>query len=360
MKPLTGISFSQVKFFGKIFFDRLNKNGLINKLSVETKFEKDGKEMFNILLTTVETPYRLHVFYPYLLKNVFKIHNVEHVEITHGHAVLGQETTITTTCNLTSKKLIAKITPTMMTYELVVGTSSYLLEGKTSVLLNPNHICYLPAALCFNDLTTTYHLEVVDLASGKVNVKVHVTKDTLEILHAEINNVETPYKIILKAPVLPFELMVEYEWTTKEWKVLINIMNKKSTLKVKPTVGNEFEVDVNGLPLLKMTFVNKELKITTIMKDLPTGTATITWKTLSMFENTLDLELLCGKIVHKTVLGWNINLLKKAFIDIKLIGSGTILGNYEVLHHLNWNIISMKNIDLEWNSKVLSTGVKVP
>ena len=26
---------------------------------------------------------------------------------------------------------------------------------------------------------------------------------------------------------------------------------------------------------------------------------------------------------------------------------------------MNWNIINMKNIDLEWNSKVLSTGVKV-
>ena len=245
VKPLTGISFSQVKFFGKIFFDRLNKNGLINKLSVETKFEKDGTEMFNILLTTVETPYRLRVFYPYLLKNVFKIQNVEHVEITHEHVVLGQETTITTTCNLTSKKFIAKITPSMMTYELLDGevslvkytneitqlefeTNSYLLEGKSSVLLNPNHLCYLPAALCFNDLTTAYHLEVVDLVSGKVNVKVHVTKDTLEILHAEINNVETPFKAILKAPVLPFELMVEYEWTTKEWTVFINIMNKKS------------------------------------------------------------------------------------------------------------------------------------
>ena len=108
-----------------------------------------------------------------------------------------------------------------------------------------------------------------------------------------------------------------------------------------------------------MTLVNKELKITTIMKDLPAITATVTWKTFSMLENTLGLELLCGKIVHKTVLGWNINMLKKAFVDIKMIGSGTILGNYEVVHHLNWNIINMKNIDLEWNSKVLSTGVKV-
>ena len=60
-----------------------------------------------------------------------------------------------------------------------------------------------------------------------------------------------------------------------------------------------------------MTLVNKELKITTIMKDLPAITATIKWKTFSMFENTLGLELLCGKIVHKTVLGWNINMLKK-------------------------------------------------
>merc|ERR1712002_1280218 len=71
-------------------------------------------------------------------------------------------------------------------------------------------------------------------------------------------------------------------------------------------------------------------------------------------------EILVGKLAHKTIFGWNINMLKKAFVDIKMIGSGTEhLGDYEVLHHLNWNILGLKNIDVEWNSKVLSTAVTV-
>merc|ERR1712055_1285020 len=66
-----------------------------------------------------------------------------------------------------------------------------------------------------------------------------------------------------------------------------------------------------------------------------------------------------GKISHKTLLGWNINMLRKAFVDVKVIGSGTeLLGDYEVSRHFNWNIVSLKNIDVEWTGKVLCTGIK--
>merc|ERR1719427_1837081 len=66
-----------------------------------------------------------------------------------------------------------------------------------------------------------------------------------------------------------------------------------------------------------------------------------------------------GKISHKTLLGWNINMLRKAFVDVKVIGSGTeLLGDYEILRHLNWNIVNLRNVDVEWNGKVLCTGLK--
>merc|ERR1712034_235813 len=72
------------------------------------------------------------------------------------------------------------------------------------------------------------------------------------------------------------------------------------------------------------------------------------------------MEILVGKIAHKTLFAWNINMLRKAFVDIKMIGSGTeLLGDYEVVHHLNWNILSLKNIDVEWTGKVLCPGVKL-
>jgi hypothetical protein len=102
-------SFSELKLSGKIFMDSVNKNGLLPKISVEAKIEKDQKEMFNVLLSTVETPYKLRISYPYLLKNILNIQNLEYLEFLHSYVVTGKETTITTMCNFTSKKLIANI-----------------------------------------------------------------------------------------------------------------------------------------------------------------------------------------------------------------------------------------------------------
>merc|ERR1711925_16893 len=153
----------------------------------------------------------------------------------------------------------------------------------------------------------------------------------------------------------PLEMRINYEVSTRVHGVMIN---NKNFLQVKPTVANEVEVAVNGFPLFRVALIAQGLKITTIAKTVPAITATITWKTFSLFQNTLGMEILVGKIAHKTLFAWNINMLRKAFVDIKMIGSGTeLFGDYEVLHHLNWNILGLKNIDVEWNSKVLSNGV---
>merc|ERR1711925_44597 len=189
--------------------------------------------------------------------------------------------------------------------------------------------CYVSNSICFKDFTTNYHLEVVDKTVGKVNVQVHVTKDTLDILHAEINNMQVPYKISLKAPVLPFEMIVDFELSAKEWTVMINKIN---LLKVKPTIGNLYEVHVYEVPLVQVALLKKQVKISTITKDVPTITAIITWKTLSIFENSVGIQLLYKQIAHKTLFGWNIN-------------------------HLNWYITDIMNVDFEWNGKLLSTGL---
>merc|ERR1719341_717724 len=120
---------------------------------------------------------------------------------------------ITTIFKFEGKKFIGKITPTMISLELFdgevslmkylnqltmeVGTNSYLVKGTTNLSLNENFlICkvlsYVSNSLCFKDFTTNYHLEVVDMAARKINVQVHVTKDTLEILDVEVTNVQVP------------------------------------------------------------------------------------------------------------------------------------------------------------------------
>merc|ERR1712168_1305083 len=376
-----GITFSELKFYGQIFLDREKMNGYVPRLSLEAKLHKDEMKIFHYIFATTETPYKLHIFCPFVFKNVLNIQTVEHIEITHEHVALGKETSITTMCNLTPMKIITKVSPNMMSIELfdgevsvvkyiseltkvMRGPKSLVLEGKQGIQFNwLEEPWFLPKSLCFHEMMKHYHFEV-DMAAGKVNIKVMVTKDTTEILSVVVNNMQAPYIISLNVPVLALEMRIDYELSTKIANVMIN---NKSFMQVKPTLANEVEVAMNEIPLFRLALITKGLKITTIaqtvpviVKTIPAIKATVTWKTFSLFQNTFGLEILDGKIAHKTIFGWNINMLRKAFVDIKMIGSGTeLFGDYEVLHHMNWNILGLRNIDVEWNSKVLSTGVTV-
>merc|ERR1719186_604728 len=415
-----GITFSELKLYGKISLDLLSTNSIdrfnlvIPKITLEGKIHKDEQKVFHYLLTTIETPCKLYIFFPYVFQNILSMAQ-EHIEITHEHVVLGNKQVISTLCNLTTKKIITKVTPTMMSVELFdgevslvkyvteltkinVGRNSMLLEGNKIVQFNANQPWFLPAVLGFHQLKTKFHLEVVDKAEGKININVAVNKDTTELLHAVVNNVEAPYMIVVRAPGLPLEMKVDYKQSAKVWDMKINNesylkvrqsvpymlvlkapvlplvmridyelstkvwdvkINTKSYLKVRPTVANEVEVVLTEVPLFRVALLAKELRITTIMKDLPEITTAFTLKSFSLFQNTLGIEVMVGKISHKTLLGWNINMLRKAFVDVKVIGSGTeLLGDYELIRHLNWNIVNLRNIDVEWNGKVLCTGLK--
>merc|ERR1712200_75169 len=220
-----GITLSELKFYGKISLDRLhtnsidrlNLNAMMPKIAVEAKLHKDEQKVFHYLLTTIETPYKFHIFFPYLFQNILRM-TQEHIEITHEHVVLGNKQVISTLCNLTTKKIITTVTPIMMSFELFdgevslvkyvteltkidVGRNSMLLEGNKIVQFNAYQPWFLPTILGFNQLKTKYHLEVVDKAEGKININVAVFKDTTELINAVVNNVEVPYMIVLKAPV---------------------------------------------------------------------------------------------------------------------------------------------------------------
>merc|ERR1712142_128353 len=384
----------EVKFYVKIFLDRQNRNGWLPKLAFEAQIHKDEKIVFHYLLTTVETPYKLHIFFPYFFQHVLHLTH-EHLEITHEHIVLGNKQVIKTLCNLTAKKLIGTITPTLMSFELFdgelspvkyvteltkieVGRNAMVLEGVKTFEFNAYQPMLLPKILGFNKLMTKFHLEVADKAAGKVNINVAVSKDTTELVKVVVNNVEAPYMIVLKAPVLALEIKYDYELTTKVGNLVIN---DKTYMMVKPTVANEAEVIVFGFPVVKVAlradevkittiipklpeievaFLTNGIKITAIIPDLPEIAAAVTLKTFSLFQNTLGIQILVGKMSHKTLFGWNFNMLKEAFVDVKLIGSGIeLLGDYEVFHHLNWNIVGPENIDVEWTGKVLCPGVKL-
>merc|ERR1719233_2160316 len=75
-----GITFSELKFSGRIALDYLNLNAVIPKLVLEAKIHKDEQKVFHYLLTTIETPCKLHIFFPYLFQNILSM-TQGHIEI---------------------------------------------------------------------------------------------------------------------------------------------------------------------------------------------------------------------------------------------------------------------------------------
>merc|ERR1712179_375582 len=141
----------------------------IPKISLEAKIHKDEQKVFHYLLTTIETPMKLHVFFPYLFQNI--------LSISQEHVVLGNKQVITTLCNLTTKKIITKVTPTMMSIELFdgevslvkyvteltkidVGRNSMLLEGNKIVQFNAYQPWFLPSEMKFYGKIALEHLNM--------------------------------------------------------------------------------------------------------------------------------------------------------------------------------------------------------
>merc|ERR1712034_126518 len=109
-------------------------------------------------------------------------------------------------------------------------------------------------------------------------------------------------------PLLPIEMIVGYELSTKEWKVMINNI---SLMKVKSTFENLRVVDVFEVPLVQVALLKKQVKVSTITKIVPEITAIISWKTFSIFENSVGIQLLYEQMAYKTLLvGTSTNLKK--------------------------------------------------
>merc|ERR1712121_509008 len=118
-----------------------------------------------------------------------------------------------------------------------------------------------------------------------------------------------------------------------------------SSVILKPTGENIFHLEMNGIPLLEFVVGNKMVTISAFGWMKENISAVLTWRTLSLFENTVGLQILMKKSTHNIVYGWNFNMLKKAFVDFKIFGTEAyIIGDYEVGHHVNWNVKDLKNI----------------
>merc|ERR1719186_54168 len=125
------------------------------------------------------------------------IGQVSHLKL--DYVVTGDEKTITLSLNYIGTKLVAKMKPSMIEYEVLIGQEthlkyvhefmfenneiSFLVAGKSKLHLDEKSYLYKtlyylsPSYACFKDMTTNYHVEVVDKTAGKVDVQFAVLKD---------------------------------------------------------------------------------------------------------------------------------------------------------------------------------------
>jgi len=324
-------------------------------------------------------PYRLRVFCPYLIKNVLKMSTLEYLEITQTTVMNGEKTVTVAECNFTEKKLRVTMTPTLLCYELMDGNvvvakyandmkvlqyvaNAFHLEGQTNFFLHETSylhkvLCELTDKVCFKDVGLAYHIETVDIMKGMMKIMLSVSMDNQKVVLLNLNTVEAPKQLVLEIPLMALEAKVVYAMDVKEFQIWITKGFELSSVILKPTGENIFHLEMNGIPLLEFVVGNKMVTISAFGWMKENISAVLTWRTLSLFENTVGLQILMKKSTHNIVYGWNFNMLKKAFIDFKMFGTGAyIIGDYEVGHHVNWNVKDLKNIDLFWTGKVHCTG----
>ena len=434
------------------------------KVDAKVSIMKDLVEIVGVALTS-NGELKLQIFCPFLIKNVLKIKQIDHLEMKLAYVFSGNEMLIKTTCNLFKDiQIVAKMTPTVLTYELLVGevshmkhttevigyndlkTNTFLTSVKMNIHLHENSFLYKmlhfisPSYVCFNDLTAYYELNVADKAAGKVAAKVSFLKDLVEIGQVAVTTIEgikfemmiydAPlvymsvasigeqiyevriYNIPLihlvlgdnKISIVPHTKFFSEFSTVVSWSsfsilentISIELLHKKVSQKVifnwnmnkltkalvevellgsgttllgdfiiplvhfsVASIGEQiYEVKIFYTPLIQLVLSNNKISIVPQIKVLSAITTVITWKSFSIRENTISIQLLFKKVSHTVLFTWNLNKLAKAFVEVKVLGSGApMVGEYELFHHLNWNIVNLMNMDLIWNGKAVATGL---
>merc|ERR1719508_308598 len=203
------------------------------------------------------------------------IGQVSHLKL--DYVVTGDEKTITVSLNYIDTKLVAKIKPSMIEYEVLIGQVSHLkyvhefmfenneisllIAGKSKLHLHEKSYLYKtllylsPSYVCFKDITTNYQVQVVDKATGKVDVRFSVLKDTLEMFQL----VAKMKPSMIECEVLigqVSQLKLDYVVTGDEKTITIslNYIDMKLVAKMKPSMI-EYEVLIGQVSHLKLDYV---------------------------------------------------------------------------------------------------------
>merc|ERR1712183_769575 len=238
---------------------------------------------FSVLKDTLEMLKLVAKIKPSMIDFEVLIGQVSHLKL--DYVATGAEKTITTSLNYIDMKLVAKMKPSMIEYEVLIGQVShlkyvhefifenneisFLIAGNSKLHLHEKSYLYKtlyylsPSYACFKDMTTNYQVQVVDKATGKVDVRFSVFKDTLEMF--QLVAMMKPSMIeceVLIAQVSQLKLDYVVTGDEKTITISLNYIDMKLVAKMKPSTI-EYEVLIGQVSHLKYVhefmFENNEI-----------------------------------------------------------------------------------------------------
>merc|ERR1712183_782371 len=238
---------------------------------------------FSVLKDTLEMLKLVAMMKPSMIEFEVLIGQVSHLKL--DYVATGDEKTITTSLNYIDMKLVAKMKPSMIEYEVLIGQVShlryvhefifenneisFLIAGNSKLHLHEKSYLYKtlyylsPSYACFKDMTTNYQVQVVDKATGKVDVRFSVFKDTLEMFQLVAKMKPSMIECeVLIAQVSQLKLDYVVTGDEKTITVSLNYIDMKLVAKMKPSMI-EYEVLIGQVSHLKYVhefmFENNEI-----------------------------------------------------------------------------------------------------
>jgi len=394
--------FSDGIFSGKIFIDRENKNNLFNKFIVEGSVVKMGSEVFNMIFDTVSSPYKFTVFYPRMLQRLFN-KPMDVLSLTVENVSSGNDYTLILSTNVEDmvfefkrvpQHMSIKITKNQVTYiefvqnfSLADASNTFLLTMKPKLNFHTEsyihkELCHFSKYTCFTELVGDVKVEVADKAAKKIDMKVHLEKDSVEIYHLEASNKQAPYNFVFRSPYVvpffkymrgqswlswmmpvvksPFDVEIQLHPVEKTFKVNTDIDTYKNVIEIVPLGGDRFNILFNNEVVVEFLAANKAFELSRTLIDGTPLKLLVNWETLSMLENTVMFTVFHKDTKQEFTVTWNAQDLAHGKLQLNAVGSKVpMFGDFELSRNINWNVMGSNQFEVTWTGKAASNMMKV-
>jgi len=243
-------------------------------------------------------------------------------------------------------------------------------------------LCQMSKYTCFTELVGDVRIEVADKSSKKVDMKVHVEKDTVEMCHLEASNKQAPYKFGFRSPYVipffkymkgqswltwllpvvksPFDVEIDFHPIEKSLRIDANIDTNKNVFEIVSLGGERFDVLFNSEVLVQFVASDKTFELQRTLKDGRPLKTIVNWNSNDLLQNTAAVTVVYKDIPQVARFGWNLRNLAQGMVNIDIVGKKVpMLGDFELARNINWNVVNSNQFEMSWDGKASTNMMDV-